>query len=196
MCSTMGRITMGAKIDNTRIARGESAVIHFACKNRSRKKIIKVECFVKQYSRWKAGSHSNSTKEYVSKKVFNRTSRWGEMTKEEVKELKMKSKSPTDSYRDHERNLLRMIYNAINDGENRCILPIPVPSSLQSYGGALITVYHMLKIKVYFDGACNVNQSLRYLFRWVRHLHYRTLQHYHLGLMWILWKRHRHPKSP
>ena len=40
-CFNVGRITMGARVENTRVGIGESAVIDFACQNQSRQNVSK-----------------------------------------------------------------------------------------------------------------------------------------------------------
>ena len=152
-CISMGQITMGARIANTRIGRGETAVIDFACKNQSRQRIASVTVEIKQEARWSAGYHNEYSTNVLATRLFNRTERWGEMSKEEVKAKAQSRKNNTDSYRDRNQQALQIIHKAIFDGENRVLLNVPA-SALQTYHGALVQVNHRMKIKIKFDGMC------------------------------------------
>ena len=158
-CYSMGEIAMGARMPNTRIGRGETAIIDFACKNQSRKTISRVEVDINQEVCWSAGSHREYTKNVISSKLFHRTEKWGEMTKEQVKAMQQSSKNDTNSYRDKKQQMLQMIHTAIFDGENRVLLLVP-QSALQTYNGALIQVSHRLTIKIRFDGMCIDNPTI------------------------------------
>ena len=159
-CFNMGTITMGARVANTRIGRGETAIIDFACKNQSRQRITGVQVDVKQEVHWSAGRHREYSKDVISRKLFNRTERWDEMKKEEVKAMTQSSKNNTDTHRDRKQQTLQMIHTAIYDGENRVLLNVPA-SALQTYHGALIQVRHRMKIKISFDGMCVDNPTIK-----------------------------------
>jgi len=152
-CFNMGSITMAARIANTRIGRGETAIIDFACKNRSRQRITSVTVDIKQEVRWTAGYHSEYAKDALARRLFNRTERWGEMSKEEVKAEQQSRQKNTDSHRDRKQQTLQTIHKAVFDGENRVLLNVPA-SALQTYSGALVQVSHRMKIKITFDGTC------------------------------------------
>eukprot|EP00985_Skeletonema_marinoi_P006822 scaffold2995_cov140-Skeletonema_marinoi.AAC.5 len=152
-CFNMGSITMAARIANTRIGRGETAIIDFACKNRSRQRITSVTVDIKQEVRWTAGYHSEYAKDALARRLFNRTERWGEMSKEEVKAEQQSRQKNTDSHRDRKQQTLQTIHKAVFDGENRVLLNVPA-SALQTYNGALVQVSHRMKIKITFDGTC------------------------------------------
>ena len=150
-CFNMGHVTMGARVANTRIGRGETAIIDFACKNQSRQMIKSVTVEVKQELRWSAGHRSEHSNQIVAARPFNRTERWGELSKEELKSKKQSMKNDTDSHRDNKQQTLQMIHKAVNSGENRVLLNVPA-SALQTYHGSLIQVNHKMKITINFDG--------------------------------------------
>jgi len=152
-CFNMGTITMGARIANTRIGRGETAIIDFACKNQSRQRILSVTVEIKQEVNWSAGYHREYSTNVLARRLFNRTERWGEMSKEEAKAKAQSRKNNTDSHRDRNQQALQIIHKAIFDGENRVLLNVPT-SALQTYHGALVQVGHQMKIKITFDGMC------------------------------------------
>jgi len=156
----MGTITMGARIANTRIGRGETAIIDFACKNQSRQRITSVFVEVNQEVHWSAGHHREYSKDIISRKSFNRTERWDEMNKEEVKAMKQSSKNNTDTHRDRKQQTLQMIHRLVNDGESRVLLNVPA-SALQTYQGALIQVSHRMNIRINFDGMCADNPTIK-----------------------------------
>lgn len=159
-CIHVGTITMGARVANTRIGRGETAIIDFACKNQSLRGIKQAEVTVKEEARWTAGGKHNYNSRVIAHQTFRETERWEKMSKEEMKELKARSRSQTDSYRDHCHGMLEVIHAAIHDGEHRALVNI-APSSLQSYNGALIQVSHCLKIKVFTSGSCTDNPTIK-----------------------------------
>jgi len=152
-CFNMGTITMGAHIANTRIGRGETAIIDFACKNESRQHITSVAVDVQQEVHWSAGHHREYSTTVISKRLFNRNERWNEMNKEEVKAMKQSSKNNTASHRDRRQQTLQTIHRLVNDGENRVLLNVPA-SALQTYHGALIQVSHRMNIRINLDGMC------------------------------------------
>mmetsp|Transcript_19736 Transcript_19736/g.28117 ORF Transcript_19736/g.28117 Transcript_19736/m.28117 type:complete len:588 (-) Transcript_19736:1852-3615(-) len=157
-CFRRGTITLGARIANTRIGRGETAIVDFACKNQSRQKITSVAVEIKQEVRWNAGHHKEYAKNVLSTKFFKRTERWGEMSKEEVKAHEQSWRKNTDTHRDRKQQALQMIHKAIFDGENRVLLNVPT-AAFQTYEGALVRVSHRMKIKVTFDGTCVDNPT-------------------------------------
>jgi len=152
-CFRMGTITFGARVANTRIGRGETAIVDFACKNQSRQKIISVVVEIKEDVRWNAGHHREYAEKILATKTFKRTERWGEMSKEEVKAQVESWRNNTDTHRDRKQQALQMIHKAIFDGENRAMLNVPT-SACQTYQGTLVKVNHRMKIKVNFDGTC------------------------------------------
>lgn len=160
-CFNRGSITMGARVANTRIGRGETAIIDFACKNQSRQRITKVEVDVKQEVHWSAGAHREYYKDVISYRLFNRTERWGEMTKDEVKAMQQSSKDKTQTYRDRTQQTLQMIHTAIFDGDNRVLLNIPADRAFQTYYGSLIQISHRMKIKINMDGSCMSNPTIK-----------------------------------
>ena len=144
----MGQITLGARVANTRIGRGETAIIDFACNNQSMRQITRAEVTVKEEVYWSSGSRSNRSSWVAASKRFTPTARWQKIDKAEMKSLKVKSRSPTDTYRGQQQQILQIIHAAIHDGENRALLEIP-RGTLQSFQGMLIKVNHRLKIKVF-----------------------------------------------
>ncbi|KAL7531119.1 hypothetical protein ACHAXR_007290 [Thalassiosira sp. AJA248-18] len=159
-CCSVGTVTMGARVANTRVGVGETAIVDFACKNQSLRAIQKVEVDVKERVHWTGGSRSNSAQRTIASQRFQPTARWQQISKDEHKSLKVKSKSPTDTYRDQQRRLLQMIYDAIHDGENRALLNIS-RAGIPSYQGSLITASHRLKIKIYTSGECTENPTIK-----------------------------------
>lgn len=161
LCFNSGTITMGCRLQDTRIGQGESAIIDFACKNQSRKGIDRVEVDVKEEAYWFAGGKSNNASRIIAKQTFRPTARWDKMSKEDAKELMSKSRNQTDSFREQQHTMLRMIHKAIFDGENRAFLSI-TNNSLQSYGGMLVKVKHRLKVKVFTSGTCTENPTIKF----------------------------------
>jgi len=159
-CFNIGKITMGARVADTRIGRGEKVIIDFACQNESLVNIQRAEVSVKQEVDWKSGSRSNGDKKVIAHNIFKQTSRWEKIDKAKMKESKVKSRAPTDTYRGEEQRILQLIHAAIHDGENRALLSIPT-SAIQSYQGALIKVHHRLKIKVFTGGSCTDNPTIK-----------------------------------
>ena len=159
-CFNIGKITMGARVADTRIGRGEKVIIDFACQNDSLENIQRAEVSVKQEVDWKSGSRSNGDKKVIAHNIFKQTSRWEKIDKAKMKESKVKSRAPTDTYRGEEQRILQLIHAAIHDGENRALLSIPT-SAIQSYQGALIKVHHRLKIKVFTGGSCTDNPTIK-----------------------------------
>lgn len=152
-CFRRGTITLGARIANTRIGRGETAIVDFACKNQSRQKITSVAVEIKQQVQWNAGHHKEYAENVLSRKLFKRTERWGEMSKEEVKAHEQSWRKNTDTHRDRKQRALQLIHKAIFDGENRVLLDVPT-SAFQTYEGALVRVNHRMKIQITFAGTC------------------------------------------
>lgn len=157
-CFRRGTITLGTRIANTRIGRGETAIVDFACKNQSRQKITSVYVQIKQDVRWHAGYHHEHAENVLSQKFFKRTERWGEMSKDEVKAQEDSWRKNTDTHRDRKQQALQLIHKAIVDGENRVLLNVP-PTAFQTYEGALVRVSHQMKIQVKFDGTCVDNPT-------------------------------------
>jgi len=159
-CFNIGKITMGARVADTRIGRGEKVIIDFACQNESLENIQRAEVSVKQEVDWKSGSRSNDQNCVIAHNIFKQTARWQKIDKAKMKESKVKSRAPTDTYRGEEQRILQLIHAAIHDGENRALLSIP-NSAIQSYQGALIKVHHRLKIKVFTSGSCTDNPTIK-----------------------------------
>mmetsp|Transcript_31659 Transcript_31659/g.76629 ORF Transcript_31659/g.76629 Transcript_31659/m.76629 type:complete len:579 (-) Transcript_31659:203-1939(-) len=158
-CFNVGKITMGARVANTRIGQGETAVIDFACQNQSRRHIEKAEVTVKEDVTWSAGGRSNHFSRVIANEAFSPTDGWQELDKAEMKKQIVLSKDLT---RDacQQNQLLEMIHAAINDGKNRALLGIPL-TGLQSYQGLLIQVHHQLRIIVSTSGCCTGNPKIK-----------------------------------
>ncbi|KAL7463412.1 hypothetical protein ACHAXS_003784 [Conticribra weissflogii] len=159
-CFDVGTITMGARVENTRVGKGETASIDFACKNQSRRGIDRVEATITEEVEWSAGGRSNSMRRRLASRTFRPDERWIKLSKEEMRSLKSSAKSPTSTFRNEEQSILEEIHRAIHDGENRVALDI-ASTSYQSYLGALIKVNHHLKIKVFTSGLCTHNPKVR-----------------------------------
>jgi len=159
-CFDVGTITMGARVENTRVGKGETASIDFACKNQSRRGIDRVEATITEEVEWSAGGQNNRMKRKLASRTFRPDERWVKLSKEEMRSLKSSSKCPTSTFRNEEQSILEEIHRAIHDGENRVALDI-ASSSYQSYLGALIKVNHHLKIKVFTSGLCTHNPKVR-----------------------------------
>jgi len=159
-CFNVGKITMGARVADTRVGRGEQVIIDFACQNQSLQSIEKAEVTVKQEVHWKSGSRSNDQNCVIAHNIFKQTARWQKIEKAKMKESRVKSRAPTDTYRGEEQRILQLIHAAIHDGENRALLSIP-NSAMKTYQGALIKVHHRLKIKIYTGGSCTDNPTIK-----------------------------------
>ncbi|KAL7541898.1 hypothetical protein ACHAWF_007050, partial [Thalassiosira exigua] len=159
-CFSVGKIVMGARVVNTRIGQGETAIIDFACKNQSLRQIERAEVTVKEEVRWSAQGRYNYSSRVIANQTFRPTERWDKMDKGAMKEQKERSRNITETLREEERKLLQTIHDAIHDGRHRALLNIS-PSSLQTYQGLLIQVTHRLKIKVYTGGSCTDNPTIK-----------------------------------
>ena len=122
-------------------------------------KIEEASVLVYERVTWSSGSRRNHCDKVLTKQTFRPNERWQKINKETMKEQKIKSRSPTDTYRGAQQQILEVIHAAIHDGENRAVLNIP-SSGLQTYQGVLIKVCHQLKIQILTSGCCTDNPTI------------------------------------
>ena len=159
-CIGLGSITMGARVENTRIGRGEQVAVDFACKNQSLRGIKRAVAQIVEEVRWSAQGRSNYSEKAIATRTFQPSERWKKISRDEMKELKQKRRDLNSSYRGKQAQMLQMIHAAIFDGEDRTLIDVPT-SSFQSYQGMLIHVEHRLRITVYMDGFCTDNPKIK-----------------------------------
>jgi len=145
-CFHRGDITFAAKVDDTRKGRGESVRIDFASKNESVAEIQYVEASIRETCRWRVGGKTNATNRVIASSRFQNTRNMDRITKEELKGNKNKARrfAPKDE-------LFREMMQHLQDGTNRARLDIPY-SAHHTYSGSLITVSHLLYIKIKTPG--------------------------------------------
>ena len=161
-CFHAGTVTMGARVENTRVGRGERVAVDFACKNQSLRGIDRVEVTVEEQARFSAGGKHNRASRVIATATVRETEHWARISKREMKELKAKSRSHTDSEDSllgRPRSMLQVIHEALYDSEHRTFVSID-PSSLESFQGLLLQVSHFLTIKVVTSGCCTRNPSI------------------------------------
>lgn len=160
-CFNVGTITIGTRIENTRIGKGEFVSIDFACRNQSRRGIKRVDVKIVEKVTWTDGGvEKNHAKRTLASASFHPREEWIKLSKDELKSLSSSAKQPNNTLQNNEQSLIREIYKGIFQGHNRAVLGVP-QTSLQSYSGVIVKVEHYLKAKIITGGSCTKNPSTK-----------------------------------
>mmetsp|Transcript_66976 Transcript_66976/g.75009 ORF Transcript_66976/g.75009 Transcript_66976/m.75009 type:complete len:598 (-) Transcript_66976:23-1816(-) len=148
-CFGRGSILVGAKVDNTTLAKGQQTVVSYACRNKSRNDVRDIYAELKEVATWSAGSHS----ERATKMLHS--VRFPIQNKDTLKGMKDREMTQNDLEGYQYAGLVHEIHNRVNSA----IIVVPNTSN-NTYRGSLIKIRHELSLRVETEGCCTSNPEL------------------------------------
>ena len=151
-CFNEGSISLGGKVEDTRLSPGSQCFVSLSCRNYSTSDINRIEARLRQEIKWRASGRSKTCKKNVVTVEF--PSVLGNIQR----------RSRASSYAMLIQDEIHDMFREINDGSHPGTLIIP-PNVLDTYTGHLITVSHRIEVEVK-TGCCISNPSL-YIPIWI-----------------------------
>ncbi|KAL7576621.1 hypothetical protein ACA910_005559 [Epithemia clementina (nom. ined.)] len=152
-CWNAGSVSLGARLDDTKVAKGQTCQINVSCRNYSSVEITSVQAVLMQEIQWRA--HSNTTHDrqlLVSLDFTKPLLLEGTLTAHSKEELRQARAQP-----DKIVSELADIYRDITSGKHSASFEIPRESSslvLCTYSSPLVTIRHKLQLQITTAGCC------------------------------------------
>lgn len=141
-CIPRGRATLGAAVDDTLAARGQTLGVNIAMRNESTVQPERLFVAVTEFVRWSAGGHSNTSQRTVALSEFDpRTvAGFSRLSDDEAKQLSPGSGATS-------AGVLYEMHARLQSGTNRTPLTID-PSARDTYAGGVLSTSHGLSLRV------------------------------------------------
>ena len=159
-CKYKGKIMVAAKVDNTRVAKGDSLKFQIAGVNYSEDDVEDVQVRVIQkisIGHRHYDTHTVAQTREVSRGRIHLTDTLRVKSKEEIKEWQQDRERMKDWKMQRMKrmgfteNIYKKLLADVQNGQDKYILPIPDESTLKvydTYEGTYIKVHHLLQIKI------------------------------------------------
>ncbi|KAL7576112.1 hypothetical protein ACA910_000889 [Epithemia clementina (nom. ined.)] len=155
-CFNKGSVSLGGKVDETRLSAGSRCCVSLSCRNYSTADTERVEARLRQNITWKASGRSKTSSENLVTVQF--PSMLDNIRRRHV------TGGHDQSHELLVRDEMQDMFREINDGSHSGIIIIP-PTVLDTYSGHLIMVSHRIELEVK-TGCCISDPSI-YIPIWI-----------------------------
>ena len=145
-CINKGQMHFGAKVEDTRLDRGETTTISMSCRNESTASIDTIQATLHQILSWKAGNQHSESKSNVLVQITFDT------FQDEQEFASSNATDPEQATRD-------IIFREVESGVHSGQVAMPMTANL-SMKGSLISCEHYIIVQVN-TGMCVDNPSIR-----------------------------------
>ena len=160
----MGSISLGARLDDTQVHKGQECRVNVSCRNHSAAEIDSVRATLRQEFKWKAGSHRARGMQSILSMDFTQPLLLQGSLATQSKALRQTQDISSE---------LREMFREVNKAKNSATFTIPreygesamsnnnkAVRMLCTYSSGLITISHRLELEVLTSGCCVTNPSL------------------------------------
>ena len=155
-CFGRGSISVGASVDNTSLAKGQRAVISYACRNQSRNDVKDIYAELQEVATWSASGHREKYSQTLHTVRFPINAAM--LKGMDKKELAMQHQETNTNGNNTGYQYAGMVHELHNRRNSATFL---LPSSAHNtYHGSIIQISHQLTLQVETEGCCTSNPAI------------------------------------